>query len=784
MNHIRRPIAAVLINLVLAGTSLPALAQAPTPFVTMAQPAGTDPAQLSQDYTLLLEQLKAVNQNLMTATFAHRDAPLGPAATDLILAGMALNTAGMQLDQGNVKTAARDLRLAHERLRSAQLQMMPSRVSEARGIYLDGGSIPKTKAGIIALLDQLAAANFNMLTPEVFRRGYSLWPSNLTDQDPEFAGADFDVLQFLIDEAHHRKMEVHPWFWVFRVKSPGFGNPVLSKLPGITASKAGMAEPRFISPASPEGRAFAAAIIKDLQKKYPVDGITLDYIRYDETLGDDDISVTKFKMQYYQKHGHYPTDLAVGSPVYAEWQLWREEQVNQAVKQIAKETDLPVGAAVFRGFASTRLAKMQDWHHWADNRWIQYVSHMLYTSEPKDLDLWLDWETEHGKRLDLLYPILGPLRFKRHDDLYPQLELLRRRMIPGSSLFALAHFDRASLPELTEGPYRLPAVLPHHSLPQAARREIDGIAVWLDRVAAEPAVSPVVGSWARRLHAMWAGISADDRGYRPQKTQEDLRDLERDVVSKLSDGAIDTPFADELRLRLHYPVQLLELQRLARRDVAYKPPTAPPLGIVPEAKTLPTLNIPRLTQVPVIDGKPDGGWREAATVTDFFWANGMARADADTTVRLGYDATNLYVRIEAEEFAMDSIKAGEKQRDRRSHLTDDDRFDLLLQAPDGAEYTFSVNLNNQQFDAKGKDAGWNARWASAVTKQHSGWTMEMAVPFSTMGGQPERGTWKANLCRFRSQERQPLSCWSAPLAESPVLARFGTWRFAPAVAAH
>jgi uncharacterized lipoprotein YddW (UPF0748 family) len=776
---IRRPLIALLSACCL-GAVLPlvALAQSPTPFFAAPQPNGSDGAQLTSDMVQLGAQLKAVNQLLLQAQAARRDAPLGTAATDLIIAGMAMNTAGMQLDQGNVKTAARDLRVAHERLRSAQLLLMPSRVSEARGLYMDAGSLPKTKAGIISLLDQLQAANFNLLVPEVFRRGYALWPTNLTDPDPEFAGVGFDVLGFLIDEAHRRGMEVQPWFWVFRVRSPGYGNPVLEKLPAITASKAGFPEPRFISPASPEGRAFAAAIINDMVKKYSVDGVVLDYIRYDETLGDDDISVTKFKLQYFARHGHYPNDLAPGSPIFAEWQLWREEQVHQLVKQIAKDLKVPVTCAVFRGANATRLAKMQDWHHWADNRWVQIVSHMLYTPDVRDLDTWLTWETDHGKRKDLLYPILGPLRFKSRDDIWPQLDLLRQRQIPGATYFALAHFDRATLPDLLAGPYRLPAYLPHRGLHRAAKREVDAIADWLDRIKGEPTMPAQVGRWVARLRDVWQAIPGDDRAWKADRVIAVFNELDESLDATQSAGLIDAPFADEIRTRIHYPAYLLDLYRRANRPAqAYVPPTAPPITVLKEAKALPEATLPYLETAPVVDGQPDAIWDRAAIINDFFWSNGMARADADTTVRVGFDASRLYLRVEAEEFSMPAVKAQERQHDQRSRFTDDDRFDLLLQGPDGADYTFSVNLNNAQFDAKGRDVAWNAHWTSAVTKQPSGWVMEMAVPLSALNLVPERGTWKANLVRYRYQERQPMLCWSAPLSESPVPARFGTWRF-------
>jgi uncharacterized lipoprotein YddW (UPF0748 family) len=776
---IRRPLIAILASCCLGpGLPLPAAAQSPTPFFSLPQPNGSDAAQLASDFNELNVQLKAVNQLLLQAQAAHRDVPLGHAATDLVMAGMALNTAGMQLDQGNVLTAARDLRLAHERLRNAQLLMMPSRVAEARGLYMDAGSLPKTKAGIVALLDQLDAAHFNLLVPEVFRRGYALWPTQLTDQDPEFAGLDFDLFGFLVDEAHRRGMDVQPWFWVFRVRSPGFGNPVLDRLPGITASKAGVAEPRFISPASPEGRAFAAAIVNDMVRKYKVEGVVLDYVRYDETLPDDDISVTKFKLQYYSRHGHFPTDLAPGSPIFVEWQLWREEQVHQLVKQVAKDLPVPITAAVFRGAHATRLAKMQDWHHWVDNRWVDVVSHMLYTPDVRDLDTWLDWETEHGKRNDVLYPILGPLRFNSKDDLWPQLGLLRQRLIPGAAYFALAHLDRSTLPDLAAGPYRQAAYLPHRGLHRAARREIDGIADWLERIKGEPTMPAVIGKWLTRLREVWAIIPGDDRPWKADLALAVISEIDAAVNDAQAANDVDGAFAAEVRDRLRYPVRLLGLHQLAHRpQTAYVPPTVPAVGVIGEARALPETTVPFLESAPTIDGAPDPIWAQAATVNDFFWANGLARADADTTVRVGYDSEHLYLRVEAEEFAMGATKAQEQQRDQRGRFTDDDRFDLLLQGPDGADYTFSVNLANAQYDAKGRDATWNGGFTSAVIRQASGWVVEMAVPLGKVNLVPERGTWRANLVRYRQQERVPVLCWSAPLAQSPVPARFGTWHF-------
>lgn len=567
--------------LILTMTPVPAFAAPGAPFFSPPLPAGSDGATLTSDYSQMLEVLPKVSAKLTSAKAAKRDAPLGRATTDLIIAGMALTTAGLQLDMGHLDRAAETLKVAHHRLRQTQLLMMPSRTAEARGMYLDGSSIPKTKAGIISLLDQLQAARFNLLVPEVFRRGYTAWPSPLSQQDPEFAAANFDVLGFLIDEAHHRGMEVHPWFWVFRVRSPGFGNPVLDQLPGLAASKAGMSEPpRFISPASADGRTYAAAVIRDMRRRYPIDGVLLDYLRYDETLGDDDISVTAFRMQYLNKYGRLPpAELVPGSPPWTEWQLWREQQIHRFVDQLRKDIAVPIGAAVFRGIVGTRLQKMQNWRHWTDNRWTRYTSHMLYTADPRDLDMWLDWETDRDKRRDLLYPILGPIRFRQPDDLYPQLELLRQRQIPGYSLFALLHFDRTMLPDLAAGPHRLPAYLPHRGLARAARREIDGVAGWLERLKSDPTVPTVrLSGWVGRLRTLWGQIPGDERPYDPKPAIGALTVLVSDVAMAQRDGLIDAPFADEIRVRLGYPRQLLEiLQRDGAAQKQFYPVEAPPV---------------------------------------------------------------------------------------------------------------------------------------------------------------------------------------------------------------
>ncbi|GEM_PF-2531723 len=362
----------------------------------------------------------------------------------------------------------------------ARLALTPSRRVEMRAMLLDASSLPRTEQGVVALVSRLAAANFNVLMPEVYRRGYTVYPSGFTVRDPEFSSAP-DVLGILIREAHARGLAVHPWIWTLRARSPGFGNPILGRLPGIAARKAGK-DTRFISPASRLGRALMVHLVDDLSKRYPIDGLMLDYIRYDEEIPDDDLSRSRFGEDYQKKHGRSaPQKMLPGSEDWLQWQLWREQQVHATVEAIARKLrvnrpEARLSAAVFRGEREARLIKMQHWRHWANNRWIDWPAPMLYTAQVEELQKWVGWETDNGTRKHWFFPILGVHRMNQKEALLQQWRYLREQNAPGAMIFAMSHMDKAFLDTLKHGPFREPAILPDRNVSAAVTRVLTDLA--------------------------------------------------------------------------------------------------------------------------------------------------------------------------------------------------------------------------------------------------------------------------------------------------------------------
>ena len=434
-------------------------------------------AAVSPGTEVLRDRIPPLQEQLSAARLRSLDAPIDAAEEQLGLARGALDTASMLEALGRPVNRSQPWRAeALRRLDLARAMAMPSPVSETRGLYLDADAIPRTREGIQRLVGRLADAGFNMLLPEAFRRGYALFRTPRAPLDPAFELAP-DALEWLTDEAHARGLEVHPWIWTFRVQSPGFGDPVITPLPSLAARQEGGRSSRFLSPADPSARAWVFGLVDDLVSHLAIDGLMLDYVRYDEETPNDWTSWTRWSLDWLSRKGKMPPpQLEPGSPEWMDYQLWREGQVHRAVAGIRarlqrRDPDLRLGVSTFRGERYGRLNKMQHWRHWADQGWIDYDASMLYTARTSDLETWLDWETDEGRRPGLLFPILGPLRMTEPvRQTLDQIELVRARHQEGMLFFSLSHVPDDLLEALRIGPFRRRAYPVHRHPIRASRR--------------------------------------------------------------------------------------------------------------------------------------------------------------------------------------------------------------------------------------------------------------------------------------------------------------------------
>lgn len=150
-----------------------------------------------------------------------------------------------------------------------------------------------TQADITALIDSAAAAHFNIIYFQVRGNLDAYYAPGLEPWAQRYGGANpgWDPLQTALTRAQARGLELHPWLNAFY----GWPGPAP---PATTPRHALLEHPdwfmvdtlgrplyegtasRWLSPAKAGARSRLAAVAADIARRYPVDGIHLDFIRY------------------------------------------------------------------------------------------------------------------------------------------------------------------------------------------------------------------------------------------------------------------------------------------------------------------------------------------------------------------------------------------------------------------------------------------------------------------------------------------------------------------------
>jgi hypothetical protein len=205
-------------------------------------------------------------------------------------------------------------------------------------------------------------------------------------------------------------------------------------------------------------------------------------------------------------------------------------------------------------------------------------------------------------------------------------------------------------------------------------------------------------------------------------------------------------------------------------------PSSPPIVSIGNPAALPSARIPTALGVVSVDGRlDDPAWNGAATLKlDHTEMGGPA--PVATTARVMRDTSNVYIGFTCSEPKMDALVSNVTRRD--GPVASDDSVEVFVN-PNGREvpyYHFVVGANGTVRDGLSGDSAWNARWTSAVSRDASGWTVEIAIPFRSVDGSPN-GKWRANVARNRRAGSAGETVWAIPYGAYHLPDRFGTWEF-------
>ena len=136
------------------------------------------------------------------------------------------------------------------------------------------------------IMDNHVAANMNAVIFQVRQSGTAYYESS---QEPwgYYSGYQYpgyDPLEFAIEEAHKRGLELHAWFNVFQTSSTTTGAPAAEHPEWICRDQSGnvMTSYRSVSPGIKDVRDYTVDVAMEIVNNYDIDGLHLDYVRWNE----------------------------------------------------------------------------------------------------------------------------------------------------------------------------------------------------------------------------------------------------------------------------------------------------------------------------------------------------------------------------------------------------------------------------------------------------------------------------------------------------------------------
>jgi len=262
-------------------------------------------------------------------------------------------------------------------------------------------------------------SGYNIVFIQVRGRGYAFYNSDIVPKHPKIA-TEFDPLDYAVTLGHALGIEVHAWmnsYILWSSKTPPENPEHLyhtqkgwteANIHGKMDSQIKLSEPQspqwegvYLSPTHPEVNPYLLSVYYEIINSYNIDGIHLDYIRFqDEVYGYNKSGMAVFENIYDIN----PRDIVRGiiSPrfgwsqefvdsMYVAWDKFRRDAVTELVRNIYHEVHKPghnikLSAAVKPNIIDAKYRWYQEWDKWVQKGIIDFVVPMNYFKEIRDFN--------------------------------------------------------------------------------------------------------------------------------------------------------------------------------------------------------------------------------------------------------------------------------------------------------------------------------------------------------------------------------------------------------------
>ncbi len=341
---------------------------------------------------------------------------------------------------------------------------------ELRGVWITRFEWPDRnpetcKGKILRLMDKAARSGFNVVFFQVRGQADVLYPSSLEPWSPILGSRDpgFDPLQFALDAAHARGLEFHAYInafpvWGGRSEPPHSepehlywthcqaGSPDFWLCCGEDGLPMSLSEYYYLSPGIPAVQDYVRTVVLDVVRRYDVDGIHLDRIRYPSPkTSHDPVSLARFN--------------GYGNPDGLDWADWQRDQVGRMLNNLygailELKPQVKLTASVWGIYDRTRIPGYgrfssgfhdyyQDSQRWAEMGVVDGLVPMIYwdMADPKpNYNELLDDFMRHAA----VRHVYGGYhaKYENFDEIKNEILYTRQAGGQGTVAFASSYLDR------------------------------------------------------------------------------------------------------------------------------------------------------------------------------------------------------------------------------------------------------------------------------------------------------------------------------------------------------
>lgn len=310
-------------------------------------------------------------------------------------------------------------------------------------------------------IKNLADNGFTDVLPNVLWAGCAYYPSEVLPTS-WLVKERGDALASCVSACKKYGVKCHAWkvCWNLGGNAPAEFRQRLKAEGRLQVRQDGTAKEDWLCPSHPANQKLEIAAMIEVAKKYDVDGLHFDYIRYPD--GNTCYCAgcrARFEKVIGKKLADWPGVLTKDPALQAQWLEFRRAQITRVVSAVSEAVrkirpTIQVSAAVYKNWLIHRDTVGQDWKLWCERGYLDFVCPMDYTAGNAQFENMVKQQMDWRGKVPC-YPGIGLSVWPDGPDmikLTDQINITRRLNTGGFALFNYRNDEaKTILPRLGMG---------------------------------------------------------------------------------------------------------------------------------------------------------------------------------------------------------------------------------------------------------------------------------------------------------------------------------------------